>query len=168
MLLIRSQVQFPGQCSSSGYEFRRTVLLILSQGQSTGQCSSSSYELRRTVKLIKSPVHFPERQCCSSGHLFSSQQESVVYSVISWVHMTLLLIQSPFHSPVGQPAQPVVSSVPRRTVLLIRSTFPLLRGLIILKVWWGPVDPNQSHIFLSTKLIKMKLDFSLYKEQPSS
>jgi len=174
VLLFWSPVQFPeGQwcspdnkfssqkdsCSSSHLSVpSKTVLPIQPPLQFTGHCCSSGYHFipqkasaahpvassvpRRTVLLIRSPVQFPEGQCFSSGRQFSSQKDSA--------------------------AHPVASSVPRRTELLIRSAFLRLMRLIIHKVWWGPVDPNQRHTFLPTKLIKMKLDFNLYKQQPSS
>jgi hypothetical protein len=134
----------------------RTVLLIRSQVQFPGQCSSTvHYKFRRTVLIIKSPVQFPEghscspdnkfssqKDSCSSSHVFSSQQDSAAYSATSSFHMTVLLIRLPFHSPKGQccssgrqfcsqkdsAAHPVASSAPRRTVLLIRSPLQLPEG----------------------------------------
>lgn len=91
VLFIRSQVQFPGLCSSFGCKFRRTVLLIKSPVLSPeGQCCSPDNKFSS------------QKDSCSSSHLLRSQKDSAAYSATSSVHRTLLLLRSPFHPPEGQ------------------------------------------------------------------
>jgi hypothetical protein len=92
----------------------RTVLLIRSPFHSS----------QRTVLLIRSQVQFPEGQCCSFGHKFSSQKDNAAHPVTIKFPEGQLLIRSPVQFPAKQ-----CCLFPTRSVLLILSPFQFPEGL---------------------------------------